>query len=84
MQTIITILIAAVAVLFAGGSFYVANKERKERKQAEKELREKIEHENKAAEIINEANKTKSDAISGDIDNDLNYMAGKLHEYASK
>ena len=70
--------------MFAVGSTYVANKERKERKQAEKELREKIEHENKAAEIINEANKTKSDAISGDIDNDLNYMAGKLHEYASK
>ena len=84
MQTLISILIAAVAVLFAGGSFYVASKERKERKQTEKELREKIEHENKAAEIINEANKTKSDAISGDIDNDLNYMAGKLHEYASK
>ena len=84
MQTIISILIAAVAVLFGVGSFYVASKERKERKQSEKELREKIEHENKAAEIINEANKTKSDAISGDIDNDLNYMAGKLHEYASK
>ena len=84
MQTIIFILIAIIAVLFAVGSTYVANKERKERKQAEKELREKIEHENKAAEIINEANKTKSDAISGDIDNDLNYMAGKLHEYASK
>ena len=84
MQILISILIAAVAVLFAGGSFYVASKERKERKQTEKELREKIEHENKAAEIINEANKTKSDAISGDIDNDLNYMAGKLHEYASK
>jgi Tfp pilus assembly protein PilO len=84
MQIVISILIAAVAVLFAGGSFYVASKERKARKQAEKELREKIEHENKAAEIINEANKTKSDAISGDIDNDLNYMAGKLHEYASK
>lgn len=84
MQILISILIAAVALLFAGGSFYVANKERKERKQAEKELREKIEHENKTAKIINEANKTKSDAISGDIDNDLNYMAGKLHEYASK
>lgn len=84
MQIIISILIAAVAVLFGVGSFYVASKERKERKQAEKELREKIEHENKAAEIINEANKTKSDAISGDIDNDLNYMAGKLHEYVSK
>lgn len=81
MQTIIIILIAVIAVLFAVGSSWLAAKERK---QAEKELREKIEHENKAAEIINEANKTKSDAISGDIDNDLNYMAGKLHEYASK
>ena len=84
MQIVISILIAAVAVLFGVGSFYVASKERKERKQTEKELEEKIEHENKATEIINEANKTKSDAISGDIDNDLNYMAGKLHEYASK
>ena len=84
MQTIIIILIAVIAVLFAIGSIWLAAKERKERKQAEKELREKIEHENKATEIINEANKTKSDAISGDIDNDLNYMAGKLHEYASK
>ena len=84
MQTIIIILIAVIAVLFAIGSTWLAAKERKERKKAEKELREKIEHENKAAEIINEANKTKSDAISGDIDNDLNYMAGKLHEYASK
>ena len=84
MQTIIIILIAVIAVLFAVGSSWLAAKERKERKQAEKELEEKIEHENKAAEIINEANKTKSDAISGDIDNDLNYMAGKLHEYASK
>jgi FtsZ-interacting cell division protein ZipA len=84
MQTIIIILIAVIAVLFAVGQTWLAAKERKERKQAEKELREKIDHENKAAEIINEANKTKSDAISGDIDNDLNYMAGKLHEYASK
>lgn len=84
MQMIISILITAAAVLFGAGSFYVATKERKERKQAEKELEERIDHENKATEIINEANKTKSDAISGDIDNDLNYMAGKLHEYASK
>ncbi len=84
MQVVISILIAAVAVLFAGGSFYVASKERKERKQAEKELKEKKENEQKAAEIISEANDTKNDAISGDIDNDLNYMAGKLHEYASK
>ena len=84
MQTIIIILIAIIAVLFAVGSTWLAAKERKERKQVEKELEEKIEHENKATEIINEANKTKSNAISGDIDNDLNYMAGKLHEYASK
>ena len=84
MATIIIILIAVIAVLFAVGSSWLAAKERKKRKQAEKELEEKIEHENKATEIINEANKTKSDAISGDIDNDLNYMAGKLHEYASK
>ena len=84
MQTIVIILIAIIAVLFGLGSTYVAGKERKERKQAEKELKEKKENEQKAAEIISEANDTKNDAISGNIDNDLNYMAGKLHEYASK
>lgn len=84
MQTLIFILITVVAVIFGAGAFYVATKEHKERKETEKELKEAHEHENKAAEIINEANKTKSDAISGDIDNDLDYMAGKLHEYASK
>ena len=36
MQTLISILIVAVAVLFGVGSFYVASKERKERKQAER------------------------------------------------
>lgn len=84
MQTIIIILIAVIAVLFGVGSSWLAAKEHKERKAAEKEVKELQQHEEKAAEIINEANKTKSDAISGDIDNDLNYMAGKLHEYASK
>lgn len=84
MQIIISILVAIIAVLFGVGAFYVATKEHKERKETEKKLKEAYKYEEKAAEIINEANKTKSDAISGDIDNDLNYMAGKLHEYASK
>lgn len=84
MATIIIILIAVIAVLLGAGSLYFAIKEHKKRKETEKELKEAREHESKAAQIINEANKTKSDAISGDIDNDLNYMAGKLHEYASK
>ena len=84
MATIVIVLIAVIAVLLGAGSLYFAVKEHKKRKETEKELTEAREHESKAAQINNEANKTKSDAISGDIDNDLNYMAGKLHEYASK
>ena len=83
MATIIIILIAVIAVLLGAGSLYFAIKEHSKRKETEKELKEARDHESKAAQIIDEANKTKSDAISGDIDNDLNYMAGKLHEYAS-
>ena len=80
MQTIITILIAAVAVLFAGGSFYVANKERKERKQAEKELREIQENAQKMAE----ANEIKENANSGNLNNDIEYMGDVLHQLAEK
>ena len=84
MTYVISILITVIAVLFAGGSFYVATKERKERKAKEKELEERKKNEQKAAEIITEANETKENASTGDIDNDLNYMAGKLHDFAKK
>jgi hypothetical protein len=84
MQIIGLIFIAVAAVLFGAGSSWLAARERKERKEVEKELREARENEQKAADIITEANETKQDANSGDIDNDLNFMAGKLHDYAKK
>lgn len=84
MKTIIIILMAILGVVFCAGAIYVIHEERRKRKETEKKLKEAYKYENKAAEIISEANNTKNDAISGDIDNDLNYMAGKLHEYASK
>ena len=80
MQTLISILIAAVAVLFAGGSFYVASKEHKERKQAEKELREIQENAQKMAE----ANEIKENANSGNLNNDIEYMGDVLHQLAEK
>ena len=84
MQIIGLIFIAVAAVLFGAGSSWLAARERKERKEVEKELREARENEQKAVDIITEANETKQDANSGDIDNDLNFMAGKLHDYAKK
>ena len=84
MQIVLLIAIAAIAIAFGLGAFLYAHNEHKERKATEKKLTEAYENEKKAAEIITEANETKQDAISGDIDNDLNYMAGKLHDYAKK
>lgn len=80
MQTLIFILISAVAVLFAGGSFYVATKERKERKQKEKELEEAREN----AQHMAQANEIKENANSGNLDNDINYMGDVLHQLAEK
>lgn len=82
MQIIICIAITAGALFFGIGSFYLATKTRKENKALENEIKEARENEQKTAEIITEANKTKAEANSGDIDNDLNYMAGKLHDLA--
>ncbi len=80
MSYVISILISAVAVLFAGGSLYVAHKERKERKAKEKELEEAREN----AQHMAEANEIKENANSGNIDNDINYMGDILHQLAQK
>ena len=80
MSYVIYIIVAAVAVLFAGGSFYVAHKEHQERKAKEKELKEaraNVQH-------MAEANETKENANSGNIDNDVNYMGDILHQLAQK
>lgn len=80
MQIIISILVAIIAVLFGVGAFYVATKEHKERKQAEKELREIQENAQKMAE----ANEIKENANSGNLNNDIEYMGDILHQLAEK
>ena len=80
MQIIISILVAIIAVLFGVGAFYVAAKEHKERKQAEKELREIQENAQKMAE----ANEIKENANSGNLNNDIEYMGDILHQLAEK
>ena len=80
MHTIIIILVAIIAVLFGVGAFYVATKERKERKQAEKELEEARVN----AQHMAEANEIKENANSGNLDNDINYMGDILHQLATK
>lgn len=81
MTNIVLFAICAFFGFFSIGSCIVAERERSERKQAEKEARENAK---KAAKIITEANKTKAEASRGDIGSNLDYMANKLHEYATK
>ena len=79
-ETLIAIGCGALAAFLA----YAYFKELARRKKAERELREARENEERAAEIIGDANKTKADAVSGDNGRDLEYMAGKLRDYAAK
>lgn len=80
MSTMILIAIGAIIVMFGGLAFYLADEEKRQRKQIEKELQEAKENEKRKAE----ANKTKADARTGDHERDLNYMADRLHEYANR
>ena len=80
MQIIACIAVAVAAVLFGVGSSWLAAKERKGRKEKEKELEEAREN----AQHMAEANETKENANSGNIDNDVNYMGDILHQLAKK
>lgn len=84
MKTILLIIICVLMAVFAIGAFILAQEEKKRRKQTEKKIMEAYERENKAAEIITESNKTKAAANTGNINNDINFMANKLHDYANK
>lgn len=84
MGNVVIILICLLVCSFAFFAFYLASKERAERKQTEEEIQRLKENETKAAETVTEANKTKADARTGDIERDVNYMANRLHEYAKK
>ena len=75
-----SILICAVAVLFAAGAFWIATEEHKKRKAAEKKEREVNEH----AQNMAKADEVKENANSGNFDNDINYMADSLHKLAQK
>ena len=76
-------IIGALA-FFAVCAFIMAQAEKKERYKIQKKLDEDNEHEEHAAEIISNANKTKADARTGDHSADIKYMADKLHAYAQK
>ena len=78
MKDIVMILILIIMFFFALGSFWAAEAERKERKQKEKEL----EKERAKNEAMQKANEIKADAHTGNHGNDLDFMAGKLHDYA--
>ena len=76
MQTLILILISAVAVMFGIGAAWIAADEKKKRKAAEKKEREVNEH----AQNMAQAGETIENANSGNLDNDINYMGGVLHQ----
>lgn len=78
------IIITALLCIMAVCACFMAHAEKEERYATENELKEVYEHEQKVAEIITDANKTKADAKTGDHSVDFNYMADKLHDYASK
>lgn len=80
MSTIILIAICVIIVMFGGFAFYLAGEEKRQRKQLEKEIQEAKENERQKQE----ANKTKADARTGDHKRDLDYMANRLHEYATR
>lgn len=80
MQIVTSIIISIIAVIFGGGAFYIAHKEHKEKKETEKKLAEAYEN----AEKMAKANEVKENANSGNIDNDVNYMADVLHQLAEK
>ena len=84
LKTIILITVCVLMGFFAVCAFIMAQAEKKERYKIQKQLDEVYEHEEHAAKIISNANKTKADARTGDHSADIKYMADKLHDYAQK
>ena len=84
LKTIILIFVCVLMGILAVCAFLMAQAEKKERYKIQKKLDEVDEHEEHAAEIISNANKTKADARTGDHSADIKYMADKLHDYAQK
>ena len=84
LKTIILFIVCVLMGIFAICAFIMAQAEKKERRKIQNELNEVKKHEEHAAEIISNANKTKADARTGDHSVDIKYMADKLHEYAQE
>ena len=84
LKTIILFIVCVLMGIFAVCAFILAQAEKKERRKIQNELNEVKKHEEHAAEIISNANKTKADARTGDHSVDIKYMADKLHDYAQK
>ena len=84
LKTIILFIVCVSMGIFAVCAFIMAQAEKKERYKIQKQLDEVYEHEEHAAEIISNANKTKADARTGYHSADIKYMADKLHDYAQK
>lgn len=84
LKTIILVTVCVLMGFFAVCAFIMAQAEKKERYKIKKQLDEVYEHEEHAAEIISNANKTKADARTGKHSTDIKYMADKLHDYAKK
>ena len=84
LKTIILITVCVLMGFFAVCAFIMAQAEKKERRKIQNELNEVKKHEEHAAEIISNANKTKADARTGDHSADIKYMADKLRDYANK
>ena len=84
LKTIILIFVCVLMGILAVCAFIMAQAEKKERRKIQNELNEVKKHEEHAAEIISNANKTKADARTGDHSADIKYMADKLHDYANK
>ena len=84
LKTIILFIVCVLMGIFAICAFIMAQAEKKERRKIQNELNEVKKHEEHAAEIISNANKTKADARTGDHSADIKYMADKLHDYAQK
>ena len=84
LKTIILFIVCVLMGFFAVCAFIMAQAEKKERRKIQNELNEVKKHEEHAAEIISNANKTKADARTGDHSADIKYMADKLRDYANK
>ena len=84
LKTIILFIVCVLMGIFAVCAFIMAQAEKKERRKIQNELNEVKKHEEHAAEIISNANKTKADARTGDHSADIKYMADKLRDYANK